>query len=236
MSRKKKRNGNCTAYVTNESQPRFNLKRTHIEPKTIGQRDYLVSIQKNKLTICDGPAGCGKTLLAAASASNMMFENQHLYDHIVIVRPAVTACNEKLGFLPGSLESKMEPFTMPVLYSLSKVIGRDRFVHFLKSDIVKVIPLAYMRGLTLENCIVIFDEAQNSTPEQMKMFLTRLGENCKVIVEGDQEQSDIRQLNGLADAIARLDKMRDVGIVEMDRSDVVRSGFVQAVLERYEDD
>lgn len=236
MSRKKKRNGNC-AYVQqqqNES-PRFRLKRTHIEPKSIGQRNYLVSIKNNKLTVCDGPAGCGKTLLAAASASNMMHENPHLYDHIVIVRPAVTACNEKLGYLPGSLESKMEPFTMPVLYSLSKVIGRDHFVHFLKSDIVKVIPLAYMRGLTLDNCIVIFDEAQNSTPEQMKMFLTRLGENCKVIVEGDQEQSDIRQQNGLADAIERLDKMRDVGIVEMDRSDVVRSGFVQAVLERYED-
>jgi phosphate starvation-inducible PhoH-like protein len=105
----------------------------------------------------------------------------------------------------------------------------------MKSDIIKVIPLAYMRGLTLDNCIVIFDEAQNSTPEQMKMFLTRLGEDCKVIIEGDVEQSDIRQKNGLSDALERLDKMRDVGVIELDRSDVVRSGFVREVLERYAD-
>jgi phosphate starvation-inducible PhoH-like protein len=239
MSRKKKRSSFSRSFNNNngtqESAPRFTLKRTHIEPKSIGQRNYLLSIKQNKLTVCDGPAGCGKTLLAAASASNLMHENSHVYDHIVIVRPAVTACNEKLGYLPGSLESKMEPFTMPVLYSLSKVVGRDQFMHFMKSDIIKVIPLAYMRGLTLDNCIVIFDEAQNSTPEQMKMFLTRLGEDCKVIIEGDVEQSDIRQKNGLSDALERLDKMRDVGVIELDRSDVVRSGFVREVLERYAD-
>ena len=237
MSRKKKRNSGSCAYNTQQQNdsPKRKLKRTHVEPKSIGQRNYLTSISKNKLTVCDGPAGCGKTLLAAASAANLMHDNPK-YDHIVIVRPAVTACNENLGYLPGSLESKMEPFTMPVLYSLSKVIGRDNFAHFLKSDIVKVIPLAYMRGLTLDNCIIIFDEAQNSTPEQMKMFLTRLGENCKVIIEGDQDQTDIGQANGLTDAIERLDGMRDVGIIELDRSDVVRSGFVRAVLERYEEE
>lgn len=230
MSRKKKRN-----YVEYQNEgPKLSFKRAHVEHKSIGQRNYLLSIRQNKLTVCDGPAGCGKTLLAAASAANILSENYHIYDHIVIVRPAVTACNEKLGYLPGTLENKMEPFTMPVLYSLSKVVGREHFNNLMRSDIVKVIPMAYMRGLTLDNCIVIFDEAQNSTPDQMKMFLTRLGENCKVIVEGDQEQSDIKGNNGLADAIERLDKMKDVGIVEMDRSDVVRSGFVQEVLARYE--
>lgn len=231
MSRKKKRNGNGVL----QSTPRHVIQRTHIEPKSVGQRNYITSINKNKLTICDGPAGCGKTLLAASCAANLLRENPHRYDHIVIVRPAVTACNEKLGYLPGKIENKMEPFTMPVLYNLSKVVGRDNFAHFMRSDIVKVIPLAYMRGLTLDNCIVIFDEAQNSTPEQMKMFLTRLGEDCKVIVEGDEEQSDIKQKNGLTDAMDRLSKMRDVGVVQLDRSDVVRSSFVQDVLERYED-
>lgn len=231
MSRKKKRN-----YVQYQNGQKFSFKRAHIEHKSIGQREYLMSIRQNKLTICDGPAGCGKTILAAASAANILSENYHIYDHIVIVRPAVTACNEKLGYLPGTLENKMEPFTMPVLYSLSKVVGREYFNGLMRSDVIKVIPLAYMRGLTLDSCIVIFDEAQNSTPEQMKMFLTRLGEKCKVIVEGDQEQSDIRGINGLADAVNRLDKMKDVGIVEMDRSDVVRSNFVQEVLARYEDD
>ena len=164
-----------------------------------------------------------------------MLRDYSKYDHIVIVRPAVTACNEKLGFLPGSLERKMEPFTMPVLYNLSKVVGRNHFGLMTRSEMIKVIPLAYMRGLTLDNCIVIFDEAQNSTPEQMKMFLTRLGENCKAIVEGDEDQSDIRHKNGLTDAMDRLSDMVNVGVVEMGREDVVRSGFVADVLERYED-
>ena len=228
-SRKKKRSS-----MSDDGNKR-GPKRIHLEPKSIGQRNYLNSIRQNKLTICDGPAGCGKTLLAAASASNLLLDQSHVYDHIVIVRPAVTACNEKLGYLPGTLEKKMEPFTMPVLYSLSKVVGRERFVTMMRNDAIRVIPLAYMRGLTLDNCVVIFDEAQNSTPEQMKMFLTRLGENCKIIVEGDEDQSYIRHTNGLSDAISRLSKMRNVGVIEMDRDDVVRSGFVRDILERYED-
>ena len=237
MSRKKKRFGSGSGSGSPQTQEsgRVSFKKAYIEPKSIGQRNYLTSISKNKLTVCNGPAGCGKTLLAAAAAFNLLCDNPSIYDHIVIVRPAVTACNEKLGFLPGSLESKMEPFTMPVLYSLSNVVGRERFSHLMRSDTIKVIPLAYMRGLTLDNCVVIFDEAQNSTPEQMKMFLTRLGEDCKVIVEGDEDQSDIRQKNGLTDAAERLMKMRDVGIIDLGRSDVVRSGFVREVLGRYED-
>ncbi len=171
-------------------------------------------------------------MIAATQAAKSLKENSHC-DHIVIVRPAVTACNEKLGFLPGSLNAKMEPFTMPVLYNLSKVVGVEYFKLLMKNDVIKVIPLAYMRGLTLDNCVVLFDEAQNSTVEQMKMFLTRLGERCKVIIEGDEDQSDIHGVNGLTDAIERLDDMKDVGIIELDRSDVVRSNFVANVLERY---
>lgn len=214
------------------SQNSSEFRRPFIEPKSEGQQLYWDSIMANKLTICDGPAGCGKTLLAAAAAIKLLKDKSN-YDHIIIVRPAVTACNEKLGYLPGSLEDKMEPFTMPVLYSLSKVVGKEHFHLLTRGEMIKVIPLAYMRGLTLDNCIVIFDEAQNSTPEQMKMFLTRLGENCKVIVEGDEEQSDINGLNGLSDSIDKLEELDNVGIIQMERSDVVRSKFVVDVLERY---
>lgn len=225
MSRKKKRNNS-------RGHPQRTNHEIYVEPKTKAQRVFLSSIRENKLTICDGPAGCGKTFLAAAASIQLLREYSQ-YDHIVIVRPAITACNEKLGFLPGNLERKMEPYTMPVLYNLSKVAGRDYFHILTRNEIIKVIPLAYMRGLTLDNCIIIFDEAQNSTPEQMKMFLTRLGDNCKVVVEGDEEQSDIKQQNGLTDVINRLDEMNNVGIVEMDRTDVVRSSFVADILERY---
>ena len=231
MSRKKKRFDRSVS-TQQEPNPSFSFRKVHIEPKSKGQKFYLSSINRNKLTICYGPAGTGKTLLAAAAAAKSLKENAH-HDHIVIVRPAVTACNEKLGFLPGSLNAKMEPFTMPVLYSLSKIVGAEYFKLLMRNDIIKVVPLAYMRGLTLDNCVVLFDEAQNSTVEQMKMFLTRLGERCKVIIEGDEDQSDIHGLNGLTDAIERLDDMKDVGIVELDRSDVIRSNFVANVLERY---
>lgn len=206
----------------------------YVEPKTKAQRRFIDSIRENKLTICDGPAGCGKTFLAAALSAQLLQEYSK-YDHIIIVRPAITACNEKLGFLPGNIDRKMEPFTVPVLYNLSKAVGKGYFYKMNRGDVIKVIPLAYMRGMTLDNCIVIFDEAQNSTPEQMKMFLTRIGENCKVIVEGDEEQSDIRGKNGLMDAIDRLEGMQDVGIIEMDLTDVVRSGFVANILSRYEE-
>jgi phosphate starvation-inducible PhoH-like protein len=234
MSKKKRRNVNGTSSQSQQAHHVNRPHHIHVEPKTRAQKLFLSSIKKNKLTVCDGPAGCGKTYLAAAAAAQLLKEHSQ-YDHIVIVRPAVTACNEKLGYLPGSLERKMEPFTMPVLYNLSKVVGRQYFNLMTRSEIIKVIPLAYMRGLTLDNCIVIFDEAQNSTPEQMKMFLTRLGEDCKIIVEGDEGQSDIRHQNGLTDAMDRLEGMRGVGVIEMSRDDVVRSGFVADVLERYTD-
>jgi len=201
-----------------------------IGPRTQGQRDYFRSIRENKLTLCTGPAGTGKTLIAAALAYQFVKEGD--YDQIIIARPAVPACNERLGFLPGGVDDKMGPYTIPVLYNLSKLIPENQFHHFVKSC-VKVVPMAFMRGMTFDNCVIILDEAQNTNQDQMKMFLTRLGEDCKAIVEGDEDQTDMRNLNGLSDAIERCEDLEDVGIVEMDESDIVRSTFVARVLERY---
>jgi len=216
-----------TSYATE-----LEFRKIHIDPQSDGQDEYLDSIENNKLTICTGPAGTGKTLIAVASACRMLREDAD-YDHIVIVRPAVTACDEKLGYLPGDMDEKMGPFMLPVLYNLSKVVGKEYYSLLMKNDIIKVIPLAYMRGLTLDNCIAILDEAQNTTPEQMKMFLTRIGEDCKVIVEGDEGQTDIRSANGLVDAIDRFADMSGVGLIRLDQSDIVRSEFVARIVERY---
>lgn len=225
--RSQNNDGGYTSYA-NE----FEFRKVHIEPQSDGQEDYLDSIEDNKLTICTGPAGTGKTLIAVASAIRMLRENT-AFDHIVIVRPAVTACDEKLGYLPGDMDEKMSPFMLPVLYNLSRVVGKEYYHLLMKNEIIKVIPLAYMRGLTLNNCIAILDEAQNTTPEQMKMFLTRIGEDCRVIVEGDEGQTDIKVANGLADAIDRLTDMEDVGIIRLDQVDIVRSDFVARIVERY---
>ena len=204
-----------------------------LKPKTKGQSDYLKSIQANILTICNGPAGTGKTMLAVSAALQMIRNKE--YHNIVIVRPAVPACNEQLGFLPGEVNDKMSPFMVPVIHNLQKLTNQSEFQQ-LQKNVIKVIPLAFMRGLTLENCIVILDEAQNTKIEQMKMFLTRIGQNCKVIVEGDEKQSDIRQDNGLEDAIRRLDNLPDVGIVTMTKKDIIRSEFISQIIQRYEPD
>jgi phosphate starvation-inducible PhoH-like protein len=226
------RNGRNDGYTSYSND--FEFRKVHIEAKSDGQDDYLDSIENNKLTVCSGPAGTGKTLIAVATAVKMLREGTD-YDHIVIVRPAVTACDEKLGYLPGDMDAKMGPFMLPVLYNLSKVVGKEYFSLLIRNEIIKIIPLAYMRGLTLDNCVTILDEAQNTTPEQMKMFLTRIGEDCKVIVEGDEDQTDIRTANGLADIMARLKDMDDVGVIRLDKEDIVRSDFVANIVERYQE-
>jgi phosphate starvation-inducible protein PhoH and related proteins len=212
--------------------PKFEFRKIFVEAQSDGQDEYLDSIEDNKLTICTGPAGTGKTLIAVASAINMLYDDANM-DHIVIVRPAITACDEKLGFLPGNIDAKMGPFMLPILYNLSRVVGKEYYSLLMKNDIIKVIPLAYMRGLTLDNCVAILDEAQNTTPEQMKMFLTRIGEDCKVIVEGDEGQTDIKSANGLADSIQRLEGMEGVGLIRLCQEDIVRSSFVARIVERY---
>jgi phosphate starvation-inducible PhoH-like protein len=242
MKKRKRRNNNgngngaCLAEVShfnrNGNGNGNGNKAIWLEAKSDGQEKFITSINHNKLTICTGPAGTGKTYVSAAMTARLLRDTTD-YDHIMVVRPAVEACNERLGFLPGNIDKKMAPYAMPVLYNLSKVVGKRQFIHMKQSGVIQVMPLAFMRGLTLDHCLVILDEAQNTTPDQMKMFLTRIGENCKVIVEGDTSQSDIRGLNGLSDASERLEGMRDVGIVSMGADEVIRSRFVSDLMERY---
>lgn len=203
-----------------------------VTPKTVGQRNYVKAIEKNTITFCSGPAGTGKTLIAASKAVEYIIDGT--YKEIVIVRPAVVACKEKIGFLPGNVDEKMGPFTLPVAHCIGKLLNRSDYDRIIKYQ-VRILPMAYMRGLTLENCVIILDEAQNTKPEQMKMFLTRIGEHCKVIVEGDEDQTDISYLNGLTDAIDRLYDLDNIGIVEMDESDILRSDLTAQILRRYQD-
>jgi phosphate starvation-inducible PhoH-like protein len=206
--------------------------RAHLEPKNEIQARYIHSIDDNVLTIGTGPAGTGKTYVCATKAAQALLAKK--VDKIVLTRPAVEA-GENLGFLPGELEEKYEPYLVPFRDVLTEALGRTHLEYCLKNGKIEPAPLAFMRGRTFKNCFVILDEAQNVTPTQMKMFLTRVGENCTVIVNGDLKQKDIAGPSGLQDAINRLVDVRRVGWVEFTTEDIFRSGFVQDVVEAYND-
>jgi phosphate starvation-inducible PhoH-like protein len=199
--------------------------------KTDAQRSYLNSIKVNTLTFGLGPAGTGKTFVAAWIAADM-FERGD-YTKLIITRPAIEA-GEELGFLPGELEDKIEPYFVPVRETLERRLGKGKVEYLIKNEEIIFVPLAYMRGRTFDDAVVLLDEAQNTTPKQAKMFLTRIGERSKVIVNGDLNQSDIPGRNGLEDAITRLEGMKTIGVTRFSREDVVRSGLAQMIVEAYE--
>lgn len=203
-------------------------------PRNKSQEKYIDLIESNIITICEGPAGTGKTLISVAKALQLYQTCD--YNRIIVVRPAVEALGESIGYLPGSASDKMRPFVAPVIDSLKVLIEDNGFINSIEEKgIIETIPFAFMRGRSLDNCIVIFDEAQNSTPAQMKLFLTRLGENVRVMIEGDSSQSDRRRKsNGLNDAMKKLSKCPNVGIMRMTRYDVVRSKLVKDILSCYE--
>jgi phosphate starvation-inducible PhoH-like protein len=205
---------------------------TRINPKTSGQAEYIRAVAENDLVFCLGPAGTGKTYLAVAMAVSAL--KRGVVKRIVLVRPAVEA-GEKLGYLPGDLQAKVNPYLRPIFDAMHDMMGFDQLKRFMLNDLVEVIPLAYMRGRTLNNAVVILDEAQNTTHSQMLMFLTRLGHHSKMIVTGDDTQVDLEspEKSGLIDAVYRLRDTKGVGIVRLTGADIVRHRLVQVIVEAY---
>ncbi len=205
-----------------------------IKPKTLGQKQYVDTIREKMIVFGIGPAGTGKTYLAMAMAIQAFKNNE--VGRIILTRPAIEA-GEKLGFLPGDLQSKVDPYLRPLYDALYQIMGPESFLHNSEKGLIEVAPLAYMRGRTLDNAFIILDEAQNTTPAQMKMFLTRIGFGSKVIITGDLSQKDLPQgtQSGLDVAIKVLGKVEELGFCYMTSQDVVRHPLVQKIVQAYEE-
>ena len=204
-----------------------------VQPKTLGQKEYVDLIRKNDITFGVGPAGTGKTYLAVAMAVRA-FKNDEV-SRIILTRPAVEA-GENLGFLPGDMRDKVDPYLRPLYDALFDMLGADRFNKYLERGTIEVAPLAFMRGRTLDNAFIILDEAQNTTPEQMKMFLTRLGFGSRAVVTGDITQTDLpnNKKSGLLHATKILKNVSGIGSMELTEKDVVRHELVQRIIRAYE--
>jgi phosphate starvation-inducible PhoH-like protein len=204
-----------------------------VKPRTQGQAAYIEAIRAHDLTLCSGPAGCGKTYLAVATAVEAY--RAKAVRKIVLVRPAVEA-GESLGYLPGDLKEKLNPYLRPLLDAINEMVDFDQVKFLMEQEVIEVIPLAYMRGRTLNQAFVILDEAQNATVAQMKMFLTRMGEGSKVVVSGDTSQVDLPSgvTSGLQDAIQRLGSIDEIAIIRLQASDIVRHPLVQRIVAAYE--
>ncbi len=209
-------------------------KGVQIAPKTEGQRAYVEAVTANDLVFCVGPAGTGKTYLAVALAVSMLKRNQ--INRLVLVRPAVEA-GEKLGYLPGDMQAKVNPYLRPLFDAMHDMMTFEQIKRFMVNDVIEVIPLAFMRGRTLNSAAVILDEAQNTTVGQMLMFLTRLGHHSKMIVTGDDSQIDLaeKQASGLLDATQRLRAVEGVAVVRLRDTDIVRHRLVQHIVSAYAD-
>jgi phosphate starvation-inducible PhoH-like protein len=228
------------ARVTGESAPEAKVQAIEtlqvgreIRPRTPGQAKYVDAMQNNELVFGVGPAGTGKTYLAVAMAVQAL-KNQ-LVRKIVLVRPAVEA-GESLGFLPGDLQAKINPYLRPLLDAIHEMVGYDQVQQLVQRDVIEVCPLAYMRGRTLNESFIILDEAQNTTIAQMKMFLTRMGESSKIVVSGDPTQIDLppRTKSGLIDALDRLSHIEGVAITELTSGDIVRHRLVSEIVNAYD--
>ncbi|OUN84191.1 phosphate starvation-inducible protein PhoH [Flavonifractor sp. An52] len=206
-----------------------------IKAKTLGQKRYVDAIKKNTITLGIGPAGTGKTYLAVAAAVAAFRDKQ--VNRIILTRPAVEA-GERLGFLPGDLQSKVDPYLRPLYDALFEMLGPETYQKYLERGNIEVAPLAYMRGRTLDDSFIILDEAQNTSREQMKMFLTRLGFGSKIVITGDITQIDLPRdtVSGLKEAMRVLDGVEDIAICRLNESDVVRHVIVQRIIKAYEAD
>src|SRR5436190_1233228 len=207
----------------------------HVRPRTDGQARYVHAMRDNDVVLCVGPAGTGKTYLAVGQAVTML--RQNVIKRIVLVRPAVEA-GERLGYLPGDLVAKINPYLRPLFDSLNDMMEPEQVRRYMENDIIEIVPLAYMRGRTLNNAVIILDEGQNATTAQMKMFLTRMGNNSKIVVTGDMTQTDLPRTikSGLVDAVHRLKGIPRLAIVHLDESDIVRHALVQHIVKAYEEE
>ena len=201
------------------------------------QRKYYDLLVGKQITICSGPAGVGKSYIAMKAALDLLSDPNTQYEKIIIVRPAVEA-EEKLGSLPGNVEEKLDPYIFPSYYLMNKIIGKESREKLKQIDVIEVFALAYMRGMNIDNSILIFEEAQNSTPNQMKLLLTRIGFNSKFFISGDLEQTDRykdKKHSGLYDAIQKFTNINDVGVFEFESKDVVRNPLIGEILKKYEE-
>ena len=221
----------------NKRQALSQIKRidwSSLDFRTKNQKSFYRTIGRNDVTFCVGPAGCGKTYLATHYSLKNLARGK--YSNMVITKPLVEVDGERMGYLPGDIDEKTLPYMMSLYYNMEQIIGKQRLEVLKKAGVIQVIPLAYMRGVTLTDSIVVLDEAQNATPSQIKTFLTRIGDGSKFIVNGDLMQSDIRKENGLEDSIKRFTGLKRVGFSRFDLSDVVRHPIVGELLARYKDD
>lgn len=204
-----------------------------VTAQTPGQKTYIKSINANDIVFCTGPAGSGKTAVAIGIALQNVLCDNPAYDQIVVIRPAKEACDERIGFLPGSMDDKMAPWASPVIDNMKVFIESNQVKNLFYEKRVEIIPLAFLRGRSLNNAFIIVDEAQNCTPKQMLMILTRLGRNSKMLINGDIAQSDIRVESGLAEAYRLYKDIKGVDFVEMGLGDVVRNPLVAEILRKH---
>src|SRR5210317_2349468 len=200
------------------------------------QKIYYQTLCDSEITICTGPAGVGKSYVAMSAAVQLLLDESNSYEKIIIVRPAVEA-EEKLGSLPGNLEEKLDPYIFPSYYLLNKIIGKESREKLKNNDIIEVFALAYMRGMNIDNSILIFEESQNCTPSQMKLLLTRIGFNSKFFISGDVEQTDRykdKTMSGLYDALHRFKDIENISVFSFETKDVIRNPLISKILKRYE--
>jgi phosphate starvation-inducible PhoH-like protein len=236
MSQKQKRKTRVDIHIVDTNVTQIPTKRAAqpLVPQTEAQRLFLSSLRNNVCTLVKGSAGAGKTYVALAYAAELL--QKHDIERIILTRPLVGVEGEeaKIGALPGTLQEKLQFWAMPMVDVLIERLGKGAFDYYLQHDRIRIVPLAYLRGSSFDNTFIHCTEAQNTTPTQIKMLLTRVGESTQVVLDGDPLQSDLKKLNGLDDAFERLTDLDAVGSVVFTRDDVVRSGFCQQVLDKYE--